>query len=113
MVLIFASRTTADDWWRAVSTSSIALLGDIQRITPQFYTHRTGRWNVMDFFTDSRVASVSAQFRGKLFLVLENDRGGRGISIIPTQVIVDHTSGDWWVFSLNRMRLLWTDEGST
>ena len=106
MILIFASRTTADDWWRAVSTSNITLLKDIQRITPQFYTHNTGKWNVTHFFTDSRVASVSAQFRGKLFLVLDNDRGGRGITIIPTQVIVDHASGDWWVFSLNRVRLL-------
>ena len=94
--LIFTSRDIADQWWRAVSTSSVALLQkNIQRITPQFYTHDPTQWNICFFYTDPRIASLADQFRGKFFMVLENDRGGRGVSIIPTQSVVDHTSGSW------------------
>ena len=100
MVIIFATRAIADEWWRAVSTSSNPLLkGNITRVTPQFYTHDTRQWNVYNFFTASQVQEVAEPFRGKLFLVLENDRSGRGITIIPMQSIVDHASGDWWVTS--------------
>ncbi|KJA21865.1 hypothetical protein HYPSUDRAFT_41500 [Hypholoma sublateritium FD-334 SS-4] len=95
--LIFASRDVADQWWRAVSTSNVALLQtNIQRITPQFYTHDPRQWNIYLFFTDPRVATVADQFRGKFFMVLENDRVGRGISIIPPQTVVDYTSGNWF-----------------
>jgi len=94
--MIFASSDTADEWWRAVSTSTITVLVDnIKRITPQFYTHDVDLWNVNAFFTDSRLTSISDLFRGKMFFCLENDRGGRGISIIPTQVLVSSTSGNW------------------
>lgn len=97
MVIIFATRAIADEWWRAVSTSENALLaGNITRITPQFYTHDTRKWNVYRFFTESRINKVADPFRGKMFLVLENDRGGRGITVIPMQSIVDHASGDWF-----------------
>ena len=94
MTIIFSSREVADDWWRAVSTSDITQLkGNIQRITPQFYTHNPEQWNFFYFFSETQVKTVSDQFRGKMFLVLENDRVGRGITIIPPQVIVDSTSG--------------------
>ncbi|TFK67292.1 hypothetical protein BDN72DRAFT_899110 [Pluteus cervinus] len=97
LVLIFSTRDIADEWWRAVSTSTITQLqNNIQRVTPQFYTHDTRIWNAYNFFTESAVSSVSALFRGKLFLVLENDRGGRGITVVPRQHIVDRTSGNWF-----------------
>jgi hypothetical protein len=100
MVIIFATRAIADEWWRAVSTSQNVLLkGNITRITPQFYTHNTRQWNVYNFFTESRVQEVAERFRGKMFLDLENDQSGRGITIIPMQSIVDHSSGNWWVAS--------------
>ena len=96
ITLIFASRDVADQWWRAVSTSSVALLQkNIQRITPQFYTHDPTQWNICFFYTDPRIASLADQFRGKFFMVLENDRVGRGISIIPPQTVVDYISGNW------------------
>jgi hypothetical protein len=97
MVLVFSNRETADEWWRAVSETSNSHMfkGSITRVTPQFYTHNVMLWNVFHFFTDHKVASVSSKFRGKLFISLEHDRGGRGITIIPTQSIVDHASGDW------------------
>ncbi|KAJ7236568.1 hypothetical protein B0H12DRAFT_1238456 [Mycena haematopus] len=97
MVITFASRAVADEWWRAMSTSTIDFLKDnIQRITPQFYTHNTAKWNFYSFFADPRVKGISDQFRGKMFIVLENDQAGRGITIIPMQSIVDHASGDWF-----------------
>lgn len=96
MVIVFASRLVADEWWRAISTSTVDFLkNNLQRVTPQFYTHNTQRWNFYHFFSDYRVRHISNQFRGKMFLVLENDVYGRGISIIPTQTIVDHANGDW------------------
>jgi len=106
-VIIFASREIADEWWRAVSTSTIAILvNNIQRVTPQFYTHDVDLWNFYNFFTESSITSISSLFRGKMFLVLENDRGGRGISIIPTLTVVDTTSGNWWGSSLEHTLFL-------
>jgi len=97
IVIIFASRELADEWWRAVSTSDIAILkNNIKRVTPQFYTHNTRQWNFHTFFTDYRVQTISDKFRGKMFLVLENTHNGRGITIIPTQTVVDRSSGDWF-----------------
>ncbi|KAF7374086.1 hypothetical protein MSAN_00289600 [Mycena sanguinolenta] len=97
MVIIFASRVVADEWWRAMSTSTIDFLkNNIQRITPQFYTHNTAQWNFYTFFSDKRVRNISDKFRGKMFIVLEHDHDGRGITIIPLQSIVDHASGDWF-----------------
>ena len=96
MVIIFASRTVADEWWHAVSTSDIPILkGNITRITPQFYTHDTRQWNIDNFFTEPRIHKIAERFRGRMFLDLENDRSGRGITILPTQSTVDHASGDW------------------
>ena len=94
MIIIFASREIADEWWRDVSTSQISQLkGNIQRITPQFYNHHPAQWNFMNFFTDPNLKPIADKFRGKMFIVLENDRNGRGITIIPLQCIVDNASG--------------------
>ncbi|KAJ6554636.1 hypothetical protein B0H19DRAFT_1071996 [Mycena capillaripes] len=80
-----------------MSSSRIDFLrNNIQRITPQFYTHNTAQWNFYNFFPDRRVRDISDKFRGKMFIVLENDHNGRGITIIPLQSIVDHASGDWF-----------------
>ena len=96
MVIIFESSDVADEWWRAVSTSTIkALAGNINRVTPQFYTYNVDIWNVYYFFTETTIKSISDVFRGKMILVLENDRVGRGMSIIPPQVVVETTSGNW------------------
>ncbi|KAJ7758470.1 hypothetical protein DFH07DRAFT_940254 [Mycena maculata] len=96
MVIVFASRAVADEWWRAMSTSTVNFLkNNIQRITPQYYTHDTARWNFYQFFSDRLVKHISDKFRGKMFIVLEHDQNGRGITIIPLQSIVDHASGDW------------------
>lgn len=95
-MIIFASREIADEWWRAVSSTNIDILkNNIKRITPQFYTHDTRHFNIFHFFVERRLKDISEKFRGKMFLVLENDRGGRGITIIPTQSIIDRASGDW------------------
>jgi len=96
MVIVFASRAVADEWWRAISTGSNTILSNnIQRIAPQFYTHDPNQCNIFNFFTDYRFTSISNQFRGRMFFALDNDRGGRGISIIPPQEITDHISGNW------------------
>ena len=95
-MIIFASREIADEWWRAVSTTNPDVFKDsIKRVTPQFYTHDTRLFNIFNFFAERRLKDISEKFRGKLFFVLENDRGGKGITIIPTQSIVDRASGDW------------------
>ncbi|KAG2139854.1 uncharacterized protein EDB93DRAFT_1090063 [Suillus bovinus] len=80
-VITFASRAVADEWWRAVSTSAItSFVNSIQRVNAQFYTHNPGLANAPDSLTTNGVAT---QFLGKVFFTLENDLGGRGLSIIP------------------------------
>ncbi len=109
LVIIFGTRQIANEWWRAMSTCTVAhIKGTTQRITPQFYTHDTRSWNCYNFFTDGDISYVSKQFRGKMFFVLENDKPGRGITIIPLQSIVDHANGDWCVLSFKCMRSSYT-----
>ncbi|KAF9072271.1 hypothetical protein BDP27DRAFT_1361122 [Rhodocollybia butyracea] len=89
VVITFASRAVADEWWRSISGIGY----NIKRITPQFYTHDTDRANVLYFFVDAPFKSIAEQFRGRMFLTLQNDRGGRGIDIIPPRSVGDYVSG--------------------
>jgi hypothetical protein len=99
-VIIFASRAVADEWWRTLSTTSFTFVTDsIKRVTPQLYTHNSATWPVWYFYDDARVKAISDPFRGKVFFQLQNDRGGRGIDIIPMRSVIDHISGNWWVLA--------------
>jgi hypothetical protein len=96
LTLIFANRATADEWWRAISENTV-VGNDVRRITPQFYTHDAFRFNIYNFFLEASIKPLADTFRGRLIIQLENDRGGRGISIIPNQIITDHVNGNWYV----------------
>ncbi|KAF9480243.1 hypothetical protein BDN70DRAFT_625204 [Pholiota conissans] len=100
MVAVFANRAVADEWWRAISTSSVS--SHFQRLSPQFYTHDASKANVYDFFTDSRFSNISDQFRGKLLLtVLEDTYARISFSVIPVQEVTDHISGNWCIYLLS------------
>ncbi|EAU81063.2 hypothetical protein CC1G_10354 [Coprinopsis cinerea okayama7 len=108
--LVFANRSTADEWWRAISeaTSSIPITKSITRVTPQYYTHDIRVWNMYNFFVDGNIKSISDKFRGRLFITLEYDRSGRGVSVFPPLHIVDHVSGNWYyIRSKTAPHLFW------
>ncbi|KAG1852443.1 hypothetical protein DFJ58DRAFT_791039 [Suillus subalutaceus] len=92
-VIVFASRAVADEWWRAVSTSSVVSFTDsIQRVSAQFYTHNVNQANAANSLTTTGVAT---QFLGYVFFTLMNDLGGRDLSIIPPlDHFADHISGN-------------------
>ncbi|KAG1838933.1 hypothetical protein DFJ58DRAFT_749168 [Suillus subalutaceus] len=93
-VIVFASRAVADDWWRAVSTSSVVKFTEsIRRVNAQFYTHDVNLANAANSLTTTGVAT---QFLGKVFFTLQYDLGGRILSIIPPldNNFVDHISGN-------------------
>jgi len=93
-LITFASRAVADEWWRAVSTSTNTKYSDsIRRVTPHFYTHDTNQANASKSITDAQVAS---KFLGKMFFTLLPDRDGRALSVIPAQDITDHVSGNFF-----------------
>ncbi|KAF9263909.1 hypothetical protein L218DRAFT_863952, partial [Marasmius fiardii PR-910] len=96
IVLTFTDSATADQWWRAIAGSNNSLLADVSRVTPEFYIHNTWVFNMMNFFTDSRITSISQNFKGRLIITLQNDRGGRGINILPKQRATDLISGNWF-----------------
>lgn len=94
MVITFASRAVADEWWRAVSTSDAPFLrNSIQRITPHLYSHDTDQFALNSFFNTPELKAISDNFRGKMFPVVDD---APAITIIPTEPIVDHVSGDWY-----------------
>ncbi|KAG2139857.1 uncharacterized protein EDB93DRAFT_1252979 [Suillus bovinus] len=92
-VITFASREVADEWWRAVSTSAVtSFVNSVQRINAQYYTHNPSLANATETLV---TAGVATQFLGKVFFTLENDIGGRGLSIIPSpDQFTDHISGN-------------------
>ena len=94
-LIVFANRSVADEWWRAVSTSSNNYVAcHIKRVTPQLYTHEPAAANVAATIT---TAGVATQFLGRVIFTLLPDRDGRAINVIPVQNITDHISGNWSV----------------
>ncbi|KAJ8075571.1 hypothetical protein PM082_021201 [Marasmius tenuissimus] len=97
-LIVFASRAVADEWWRAVSTSSdTAYSSKIARVTPQFYTHIDGG-NIINSITRDNIAK---KFAGQVFFALLDDRDGslgRTPSMIPLSPdpITDHISCHWF-----------------
>ncbi|KAG2128761.1 uncharacterized protein EDB93DRAFT_1108903 [Suillus bovinus] len=91
-VITFADYAIADEWWRAVSTSSVVSFSDsVRRVNSQFYTHDVRQANAANSLTTTGVAT---QFLGKVFFTLMNDLGGRGLSIIPSSSgCMDNISG--------------------
>ncbi|KAG2036187.1 hypothetical protein BDR03DRAFT_960415 [Suillus americanus] len=92
-VVTFASRAVADEWWRAVSTTTVVKFSEsIRRVNAQFYTHHTGQANAADSLTTNGVAT---QFLNKMFFTLIDDLGGRHLTTIPSpDHFVDHISGN-------------------
>ncbi|KAG1852425.1 hypothetical protein DFJ58DRAFT_914376 [Suillus subalutaceus] len=90
-VVAFASREVADEWWRAVSTSSVAsFTNSIKRVNAQFYLHDVNQANVANSLVTTGVAT---QFLNKVIFLLMDDLGGRQLSIIPSPShFVDHVS---------------------
>ncbi|KAH6909982.1 hypothetical protein BKA70DRAFT_1472509 [Coprinopsis sp. MPI-PUGE-AT-0042] len=113
MTMIFANRATADEWWRAVSEST-EVTNDIRRITPQYYTHDAAKFNVFNFFVDGRIKTMSDPFRGRLFLQLENDRGGRGLasSALRPFATTSMGTGGFYIRSKVEPHIYWYDAAS-
>ncbi|KAF9038145.1 hypothetical protein BJ165DRAFT_1501037 [Panaeolus papilionaceus] len=106
MLMVFSSRSVADEWWRAISESDNAT--SFQRINAQFYTHNPNVRNMYEFFYSPYFKDINGAFRGKLFLTLLADRGGRDLSIIPNQEYTDHISGNWfYIRSKSNPSLYW------
>ena len=92
-LIVFATRAIADEWWRALSTSSVSRFSaSIRRVTPHFYTHDPERAVITDTLTTSEVA---IQFVGRVFMTLLDDRDGRQMHPIPSSLTTDHISGNW------------------
>ncbi|KAJ8482162.1 hypothetical protein ONZ45_g15048 [Pleurotus djamor] len=94
----FADAATADEWWRAVSTSPNGFLTKaIKRISSEMYTHDTTLFNTYYFFEDARLKDISSKFRGRLIITWINDRAGRGLDIFSNKGnYTEHASGDWF-----------------
>ena len=92
-IIAFASRAVADEWWRAVSTSNIpSLQNGIYCITPHLYAYDAHQFALNNIFDTPELQAISDNFRGKMYAV---EDGSPSITIIPTEPIVDHVSGNW------------------
>ena len=94
--MVFPSRSVADEWWRAVSTSTnTQYSSSIKRVTPHFFTHNPAIANAAYSIVD---ATVARQFLGRIIFTLLLDRDGRALSTIPSQPdVTDHISGRGYV----------------
>ncbi|KZP05352.1 hypothetical protein FIBSPDRAFT_355703 [Athelia psychrophila] len=94
LLAVFASRTVADEWWRALSTSTHAAF--IKRAAPQFYTYDARRCNLGGLFYMPQFKPIANMFRGQMFLTQLNGKTGLSTTIIPPQEITDYVSGGWY-----------------
>ncbi|KAI0768886.1 hypothetical protein BC629DRAFT_1702978, partial [Irpex lacteus] len=96
-LIVFATRSVADEWWRVVSTTtSTPVAGTIKRITPQHYTHEPGKFNIIQTITPNNVA---AQFSTQIVFVLQSNRDAAApFEVIPPvpRDFADHLSGNWF-----------------
>jgi hypothetical protein len=91
-LITFASRGVADEWWRAVSTTTVVKFSEsIQRVNAQFYTYNMARARISDSLATNGVAT---QFSNKMFFTLLDDESGRHLSVIPSPDFADHISGN-------------------
>jgi len=105
IVIVFASREVADEWWRAVSTSNTRYSDNIKRISPQFYTHDPDWGNITETVTEPLVAP---QFLTAVFFTLLPDKDGRALNIIPVQDVTDHVSGhSFYIRSRSNRGVYW------
>ncbi|KZP07436.1 hypothetical protein FIBSPDRAFT_804010 [Athelia psychrophila] len=103
---VFASRTVADEWWRAVSTSVHARF--IKRMAPQLYTYDAIQCNLSGFFDMPQFKPIADKFQGRMFFTQLNDKSELGTTIIPPQEITDHVSGGWYyIRSVSNVTLCW------
>ncbi|KIJ48664.1 hypothetical protein M422DRAFT_247522 [Sphaerobolus stellatus SS14] len=93
-LIVFANRETADEWWRAVSTSTGAngiYAKNIKRVAPQLYLHNPAiSVNIVSTIT---TANVADQFNGKVFFT---DLGSYPAPPVPSLDITDHISGHYF-----------------
>ncbi|KAG9027285.1 hypothetical protein FRB95_007941 [Tulasnella sp. JGI-2019a] len=93
-LITFATRETADTWYRAVVGSVSAgykKFASVKRVSPQFYTFDVQEGEIRDTITDSKVAPA---LHGQVFFTLLNDRDQRILSMIPVLNYRDHINGD-------------------
>ncbi|KAH6904311.1 hypothetical protein BKA70DRAFT_1297866 [Coprinopsis sp. MPI-PUGE-AT-0042] len=90
--MIFSNRATADEWWRSISETSAI--------------------NVFTFFTDARFKPISEAFRGRLFLQLQNDRGGRVLTLSLLKRLLTHVTASVYVLQIRskaKPHIYWHD----
>jgi len=110
-VVTFSSRSIADEWWRAVSTSKTEYADGVKRISPEYYTHDWPKLNAYNTINDPKVA---LSLRDNVIFQLMNDRDGRDMSIIPLQYFKDYVSGNaFFIRSKASPSEYWYCPGST
>ncbi|KAI5786160.1 hypothetical protein FPQ18DRAFT_393820 [Pyronema domesticum] len=96
-LITFASRSVADEWWRAIQDSVTerdrTTFAEIKRVTPQLYASKNSWGTILNIVTDTRWTS---HLVGKWFFTLLHDFGGGGLcdSLAPPIDITDHISGN-------------------
>jgi len=93
-ILVFATRATSDEWWRALSTSTSPTI-TIKRITPQFYVYDPT--SIGNSKIDTFLQNYFTQFLDKVFVTyLPDGNAVQSLSPLPTQAGPDHISGNWF-----------------
>ena len=102
-IIIFATRTVADEWWRTLQdkvSEGKHTFSTIQRITPQFYLHdpgnRTNGYTGNSILTTLTHHNGTPEFMGKIIFSPQiHGRKWTGrMDVIPIQDITDHVSGN-------------------
>ncbi|KIJ23166.1 hypothetical protein M422DRAFT_196263, partial [Sphaerobolus stellatus SS14] len=93
-VLTFPDSSVADEWWRAI-TDTPTVASFFTRVNLQFYTHTPSQLNVYNFFIDARTQSFAPRFKGRFFMTLIDDKGGRGLPIVTRLNVANAISGNW------------------
>ncbi|PVF92690.1 hypothetical protein CPB86DRAFT_717011 [Serendipita vermifera] len=109
-LMVFASRDTADEWYRAVTdsvASGYTKFSGVRRLTPQFYVHDPNVGNIHQTINDAKCA---ANFLDRMFFTLLHDRDSRVLSTLPfpSGQYTDHISGgQYFIRSALEPSLFW------
>ncbi|KAI5803451.1 hypothetical protein DFH27DRAFT_610500 [Peziza echinospora] len=115
-VIIFSTRTVADEWWRTLQdkvSEGKHTFSTIQRVTPQFYLHdpgtRANNYAGNSISTTLTHHDGTPEFMGKIIFSPQGGRRWTGaMDVIPIQDITDHISGNFFfIRSKHNPSLFW------
>ncbi|KUJ22654.1 uncharacterized protein LY89DRAFT_714400 [Mollisia scopiformis] len=115
--LVFRNRQTADEYFRFLTsltdpTGKYPLFNFLTRNGPQFWYYDVTQYAGSNWEFPRLVLVANTEWGTKVMISLENDGGGRGFDVIPTQATTEWINGGaYFIKNTNLPTEYWKEDG--